>query len=40
MISAALIAAGYAALIWTFGWPGVAVSSAHVAVMLLGLVRR
>ena len=40
MISAALIAAGYVGLIWTCGWPGVAVAAVHVSVMMLGLVRR
>lgn len=39
MIGAALIVAGYAAVIVAFGWPGLLVAAMHVGVMLLGMWR-
>jgi hypothetical protein len=40
VIGAALIVGGYVAVIWTFGWPGLLVAAAHVAVLLAGMWRR
>ena len=39
MIAAGLIVAGYLAVIVTFGWLGLLVAGAHIAVMLWGLRR-
>ncbi len=40
MIGAALIVAGYAALVLTFGWLGLLAGALHVAVLLAGMWRR
>lgn len=34
MIAALAIVGGYGALIWAFGWPGVAAAVCHVIVLL------
>lgn len=35
MLSAAAIVGGYAALVLSFGWAGVAASVAHILIMLI-----
>ena len=40
MIGALAIAAGYALLVWQFGWWGLAAGAAHVGVMVLATWRR
>ena len=40
MIAGIFIAVGYAALIYEFGWVGVAVVLAHVGIMLAAAWRR
>lgn len=39
MIGAALIVAGYATVVFAFGWLGLAVVALHIAVLLLALKR-
>lgn len=39
MIAAAAIVGGYAALIWSAGWIGVAAAVVHVALMLAAMKR-
>lgn len=39
-MSAALIVAGYAALVWLFGWWGLAAAIVHAAVLVAGSAGR